>query len=68
MSLNGNGMYIEGRSPSRAAPRRLVNKLTREIHRMSNHFGVVGCQNQIKMAELCPLKVAAKVASWPIIG
>ena len=24
------------------------------------------CQNQIKMAELCPLRVGAKVASWPI--
>ena len=33
----------------------------------ADKFSVVGCQNWIKMAELCPFKVGAKVASWPIL-
>ena len=36
--------------------------------RRADHFGVVGCQNRIKMSELCQLKVGAKVVSWPIFG
>ena len=36
--------------------------------RRADHFNVVGCQNRIKIAELCPIKVGAKVASWLILG
>ena len=39
-----------------------------DLSRRAHHFGVVERQNRIKMAELCPFKVATKVASWPNLG
>ena len=36
--------------------------------RRACHFSVFGRQNQIKMAELYPFKVGAKVACWHILG
>ena len=39
-----------------------------DLYRRASHFGVVGRQNRIKNAELCPFKVGAKVVSWPSLG
>ena len=38
------------------------------MSRRASHFDVVKRQNRIKITELCPFNVGAKVASWPRRG
>ena len=39
-----------------------------DLFSRADNFGLVLCQNRIKMVELCKLKVGEKVASWPIFN
>ena len=45
---------------------KILKVTTLDLSRRASNFGVV--ERRLKMAELCPSKVWAKVASWPILG